>query len=111
MCTVCPHGIIQALSLQASPARPTKAMAATPLRTLPVNLFCYVLRGIRRGGNQPRRYQRRVHSSFRCEPVHLRRTEWATPPFPKLVSQLCHELVPILSWKICGGLHRLLLVG
>jgi len=54
MCTVCPrHGVIHALSLQASPARPTKAIAATPLRTLPVNLFCYVLRGIRRGVTKP----------------------------------------------------------
>ncbi len=55
MCAVCPHEIIRTLLLQASLARPTKAMAATPLRTLPVNLFCYVLRGIRGGGNQTRR--------------------------------------------------------
>jgi len=64
---------------------------------LAVNLCSHVLRVIRRGGNQTRRYQRRVHSSLCCEPVNFRRTERATPPFPKLVSQFCHELVPILT--------------
>src|SRR5215469_17987601 len=68
--------------------------------TLPVNLFCYVLRVILGWGDQTRGYQRRVHSSFRSKPVNLRRTERAPPVFPKLVSQFCHELMPILTQKI-----------